>query len=139
PGTEAGQAEATRASYAAEELKQIVTELAGPRGHARVVVDPDPAMAIVRAAEDAEADVLVVGNAGMAGRKEFLLGNVPNRISHNARCTVIIVNTALLDGDRKAPAAMHGVHIVPSREKEELETAENAPLMGRATRIAGVM
>ena len=29
----------------------------------------------------------------MAGRKEFLLGNVPNRISHNARCTVIIVNT----------------------------------------------
>ena len=38
--------------------------------------------------------MLVVGNAGMAGRKEFLLGNVPNRISHNARCTVIIVNTA---------------------------------------------
>ena len=37
--------------------------------------------------------MLVVGNAGMAGRKEFLLGNVPNRISHNARCTVIIVNT----------------------------------------------
>jgi len=26
----------------------------------------------------------VVGNVGMAGRKEFLLGNVPNRISHNA-------------------------------------------------------
>ena len=58
-----------------------------------VVVDDDPAMAIVGAAEEAEIDVLVVGNAGMAGRKEFLLGNVPNRISHNARCTVIIVNT----------------------------------------------
>ena len=42
--------------------------------------------------------MLVVGNAGMAGRKEFLLGNVPNRISHNARCTVIIVNTAGADG-----------------------------------------
>ena len=27
--------------------------------------------------------MLVVGNAGMAGRKEFLLGNVPNRVSHS--------------------------------------------------------
>ena len=58
------------------------------------MIDDDPAMAIVRAAEEQAIDVLVVGNAGMAGRKEFLLGNVPNRISHNARCTVIIVNTA---------------------------------------------
>ena len=37
--------------------------------------------------------MLVVGNAGMAGRTEFLLGNVPNRVSHAARCTVVIVNT----------------------------------------------
>ena len=29
----------------------------------------------------------------MSGRREFLLGNVPNRVSHNARCTVVIVNT----------------------------------------------
>ena len=45
-----------------------------------MVVDDDPAMAIVQAAEEAGVDVLVVGNAGMSGRKEFLLGNVPNRI-----------------------------------------------------------
>ena len=38
--------------------------------------------------------MLVVGNVGMSGRREFLLGNVPNRVSHNARCTVVIVNTA---------------------------------------------
>ena len=38
--------------------------------------------------------MLVVGNVGMSGRSEFLLGNVPNRVSHNARCTVVIVNTA---------------------------------------------
>ena len=53
-----------------------------------------PASAIIAAAEAENADVLVVGNIGMAGRKEFLLGNVPNRVSHNARCTVVIVNTA---------------------------------------------
>jgi ubiquinone biosynthesis protein len=65
-------------------------------GDARAVVrvDSDPAVGIVRAAEEEQADVLVVGNAGMAGRREFLLGNVPNRVSHSARCTVVIVNTA---------------------------------------------
>ena len=53
----------------------------------------DPASAIVAAAEAEEADVLVVGNIGMSGRKEFLLGNVPNRVSHGTRRTVVIVNT----------------------------------------------
>ncbi|HEX5937480.1 MAG TPA: AarF/UbiB family protein [Actinomycetota bacterium] len=94
PGaTEYGAAEATRAQSAGDDLQHYTTQLAGERGHAHVVIDDDPAMAIVRTSEDEAVDVLVVGNAGMAGRKEFLLGNVPNRISHNARCTVIIVNT----------------------------------------------
>lgn len=137
PGsTEGGQAEATRATFAAETLKQLAQELAGPRGRARVVMDDDPARAILRVAEEDEVDTLVVGNAGMSGRKEFLLGNVPNRISHNARCTVIIVNTALLDADgrpRSAPP-MPGTGRL-AREQEEVEPH----LMGRATRIASVM
>ena len=91
--TEFGAAERTQAAAAGEALAAEAERLAGTRGRAHVVVDEDPAMAIVGAADDARIDVLVVGNAGMAGRKEFLLGNVPNRISHNARCTVIIVNT----------------------------------------------
>jgi ubiquinone biosynthesis protein len=91
--TQHGTAEVTRARAAAEELQSYATNMAGDRGHAHVVIDDDPALAIVHATEEHDIDVLVVGNAGMAGRKEFLLGNVPNRISHNARCTVIIVNT----------------------------------------------
>src|SRR5919204_4278762 len=91
--TEYGAAEATRAAAAGDELGDYARQVAGARGHAVVVVDDDPARAIVEAAGAHAIDVLVVGNAGMAGRKEFLLGNVPNRISHNARCTVIIVNT----------------------------------------------
>jgi predicted unusual protein kinase regulating ubiquinone biosynthesis (AarF/ABC1/UbiB family)/nucleotide-binding universal stress UspA family protein len=134
--TEAGQAEATRASYAAEELKQIAAELAGARGHARVVVDADPAMAIVRAAEDAQADLLVVGNAGMAGRREFLLGNVPNRISHNARCSVVIVNTT--DGSRGVQTRGFDVRTGSVMVHEEEEPTD-ARLMSRATRIGGVM
>ncbi len=100
--TEHGAAEATRARATADELHRYVFELAAERGHGKVVVDDDPAMAIVHATEDEGIDVLVVGNAGMSGRKEFLLGNVPNRVSHNTRRTVVIVNTAAaLDPPKK--------------------------------------
>ena len=47
-----------------------------------MVVGDDPAKAIIDAAETEDVDVVVVGNVGMSGRKEFLLGNVPNRVSH---------------------------------------------------------
>jgi nucleotide-binding universal stress UspA family protein len=93
PSSQAGAAEATQVSYAAKDLELHAQELAGERGRARVVVDDDPSAAIVEAADEELADVVVVGNAGMSGRKEFLLGNVPNRVSHNARCTVVIVNS----------------------------------------------
>jgi ubiquinone biosynthesis protein len=76
------------------ELAAYAEETAGPGTRTRVAGGEEPAAAIVAAAEAERADVLVVGNLGMSGRREFLLGNVPNRVSHNARCTVVIVNTA---------------------------------------------
>jgi len=90
-------AAATVVQSAQDDLARRARILAGARGHARVVVADDPAIAIVRASAEDAIDVLVVGNAGMSDRKEFLLGNVPNRISHNARCTVVIVNTLGVD------------------------------------------
>jgi ubiquinone biosynthesis protein len=60
----------------------------------RIETGEDPSAAIVRAAREEKVDVLVVGNVGMSGRREFLLGNVPNRVSHNAPCTVVIVDTS---------------------------------------------
>jgi len=99
PSTAHGAAELARAETARGELAEYARRLAGARGRALVVVDVDPASAIVRAAEQEATDVLVVGNLGMAGRKEFLLRNVPNRVSHNARCTVIIVNSTRWRGD----------------------------------------
>jgi ubiquinone biosynthesis protein len=136
PGTGAEQAEAMRASRAAGELTQIAGRLAGPHGHARLIVDADPAMAIVHAAEEVGADLLVVGNVGMAGRREFLLGNVPNRVSHNARCSVLIVNTAgtahippVRDFDASTGSVMAGSVGEPA----------DAGLMSRAARIGAVM
>ena len=89
--TEFGAAERTQAAAAGEALVAEAERLAGTRGRAHVVVDEDPAMAIVGAADDARIDVLVVGNAGMAGRKEFLLGNAeldqPQRPLHRSSST----------------------------------------------------
>ena len=81
-------------------LAAYAEEMAGPGTRAKVYAGEEPAAAIVAAAEAEQADVLVVGNIGMSGRREFLLGNVPNRVSHNARCTVVIVNTAELERSR---------------------------------------
>jgi ubiquinone biosynthesis protein len=131
--TEFGSAERTRAAAAAAELQQEAERIAGGRGRSHVVVDDDPAMAIVHAAEDAQIDVLVVGNAGMAGRKEFLLGNVPNRISHNARCTVIIVNTT--DG---VTTAVRDPRSITTIRSSAVETETEPHLMARGTKIAGV-
>jgi nucleotide-binding universal stress UspA family protein len=58
--------------------------------HAR---EGDPADAILDVAEEQGADLIVVGNKGMTGAKRFLLGSVPNKVSHHAPCSVIIIRT----------------------------------------------
>jgi nucleotide-binding universal stress UspA family protein len=58
--------------------------------HAR---EGDPADAILDVAEEINADLIVVGNKGMTGARRFLLGSVPNKVSHHAPCSVIIVRT----------------------------------------------
>jgi nucleotide-binding universal stress UspA family protein len=53
----------------------------------------DPADVLLSVAEDRAADLIVVGNRGMTGVQRFLLGSVPNKISHHAPCSVLIVHT----------------------------------------------
>jgi nucleotide-binding universal stress UspA family protein len=53
----------------------------------------DAAEAILEVAEEQKADLVVVGNKGMRGARRFLLGSVPNKISHHAPCSVMIVHT----------------------------------------------
>ena len=53
----------------------------------------DPADAILDVAEERSADLIIVGNKGMTGAKRFLLGSVPNKVSHHAPCSVLIVRT----------------------------------------------
>ena len=63
-----------------EDLVRHARDLVGEQGYGTVVVGDDPGKAIIEAAETEDVDVVVVGN-------------VPNRVSHGTRRTVIIVNT----------------------------------------------
>jgi nucleotide-binding universal stress UspA family protein len=58
--------------------------------HAR---EGDPADAILDVAEEEGAALIIVGNKGMTGAKRFLLGSVPNKVSHHAPCSVMIIRT----------------------------------------------
>ena len=53
----------------------------------------DPADAILDVAEERGSDLIVIGNKGMTGAKRFLLGSVPNKVSHHAPCSVLIIRT----------------------------------------------
>jgi nucleotide-binding universal stress UspA family protein len=53
----------------------------------------DPADALLDVAEERKADLVILGNKGMTGAKRFLLGSVPNKVSHHAQCSVLIVRT----------------------------------------------
>ena len=65
---------------------------AGVEARARIE-QGEPADTLIRVAEDEGADLLVVGNRGMAGPTRFLLGSVPNKVSHHATCDLLIVKT----------------------------------------------
>ena len=52
----------------------------------------DPADALLAVAEREGADLIVVGNRGMTGARR-LLGSVPNKVTHNASCSVLVINT----------------------------------------------
>ncbi len=53
----------------------------------------DAAEALIEIAQEIDAELIVVGSKGMTGARRFLLGGVPNKVSHHAHCSVLIVRT----------------------------------------------
>jgi nucleotide-binding universal stress UspA family protein len=81
-----------------EDVNVILDAAAGPARQEGIEVNTharegDPADAILDVAEETKADVIVVGNKGMTGAARFLLGSVPNKVSHHAPCSVLIIRT----------------------------------------------
>lgn len=83
-------------SAVASERAESARRLAREEGAGEVAIHVeagDPAEVVIGAADLRGADVIVVGSVGMTSPSRFLLGSVPNKISHHAPCDVIIVRT----------------------------------------------
>ena len=81
-----------------EVAEQVLAREGGVAQEAGVETDwsareGDAAEAILDAAEDLGADLIVLGSKGMTGAGRFMLGSVPNKVSHHAPCSVLIVRT----------------------------------------------
>lgn len=80
-----------------EPLRRLADESDGEP----VAVPGNPAEVLLSESQSLEADLLVVGSVGMSGARRFMLGNVPNKVSHHADRDLLIVKTdkpAISDG-----------------------------------------
>jgi nucleotide-binding universal stress UspA family protein len=83
------------ARQAAEEIVDRTSARLRERGLqvAGHVCQGEPAEVLMAVADGEHAQMIVVGNRGMAGARR-LLGSVPNHVSHHAKCGVLIVPTS---------------------------------------------
>jgi len=82
----------------AEALAGLEAESSYATSQGLTVVTPvaragEAADTIIGVADEEGADLIVVGNKGMTGASRFLLGSVPNKITHHAPCNVLVVRT----------------------------------------------
>ncbi|MDQ3982221.1 MAG: universal stress protein [Actinomycetota bacterium] len=95
-------------------------KMAADYGGTPVVASGNPVEVLLAKTERLRADLLVVGSVGMSGARRFLLGSVPNKISHHAGTDLLIVKTdhvpdsvsdysKILVGTDGSPTAMRAV------------------------------
>jgi nucleotide-binding universal stress UspA family protein len=80
----------------AEELTVHGREIAhgvGVKGVVAQAIPGSPPDVLLEAAQDFDADVIVVGSKGLTGAARFVLGSVASSVSHHAPCDVLIVHT----------------------------------------------
>ena len=114
------------------QLTEMAHHLVGDRGRGIVIRAGDASEGIVHFAADQRCELIVCGNAGMHGRREFLLHNVPNRISHMAHCSVVLVNTSHVDEEPQHPHFHH--HREPPNARVDPAVFEGR-MLGRAAEI----
>lgn len=106
-----------------DELDELARR-ADARPHA---VSGSPAEALLGETERLEADLLVVGSVGMSGARRFMLGNVPNKVSHHANTDLLIVKT---DRPRGKPGEIY---------RKVLVGTDGSPTATRAVRMASAV
>jgi nucleotide-binding universal stress UspA family protein len=88
PGDPRGSQRTAAAQHLIEQTAAALTE-AGYQTTTQVR-EGHPAQEIMRAAQEVEADVIVVGARGLTGLQEFLLGSVSARVLRYAPCSVLV-------------------------------------------------
>jgi nucleotide-binding universal stress UspA family protein len=88
--------QATAEAAAKEHVKAAVETAKGlgATSTSGEAVPGDPAEVLLQQAEQQGVDLLVVGSKGMQKSTRFLLGSVPNNVSHHAPCDLLIVHTS---------------------------------------------
>ncbi|HYN36306.1 MAG TPA: universal stress protein [Actinomycetota bacterium] len=79
--------------HAGQDRTGQLKELGKEYGAETVAKEGPPADVLVSEAERLGSDLLVVGSVGMSGARRFLLGSVPNKVSHHVGTDLLIVKT----------------------------------------------
>jgi len=74
-------------------IDRTIGALPGDLPYERRVETGEPGLAIVAAAEEIGADVIVIGSRGRGAIKRALLGSVSSHVVHNASCPVVVTQT----------------------------------------------
>lgn len=79
--------------HAGSDPGEPLDALAREYGAEKVVEPGNPADVLIAQTEALGADLLAVGSVGMSGARRFLLGSVPNKVSHHAHTDLLVVKT----------------------------------------------
>jgi nucleotide-binding universal stress UspA family protein len=79
--------------HAGRDPGALLEDLGREYGARVAAVSGPPAQVLVAEVQRLGADLLVVGSVGMTGTRRFMLGNVPNKVSHHSPTDLLIVKT----------------------------------------------
>ena len=87
-----------------DELAKDLTKK-GVRARTQVGLANDAAMEVIRAAEDAHADLIVIATHGMTGWRRLAFGSVTEKIVRTASCPVLVLRQQAHAAEQAHPAS----------------------------------
>lgn len=73
-------------------------------GHCHVVCSGDPALSITQYAKENDIDLIIMAAHSHQSNGQTSMGTVPERVLHNAECSVLVLRPDVCGADRSAQA-----------------------------------